>query len=838
MYRIVMSLIVVVAGLVASAGREARAEDFSVKAYDGQPFGVALIVRNGDITAVDSNDEITVAQLGDGALYPVNWGGSCRFLYDPKSTKEVMFRGQSLPIRPTATVDNGPWKVELELWWNAYKEQVTKAQTADNMPLQIDQYLVTMLARRLKQPPVDLSSRTYLPENSESRFVALMSGAESVRVALQRETLLQTSENQQKTTEPLPEPVLPRAVEIPEPAADVVVEPLAMHVPAEYFYVRLASYEDLTWARRQIDQLGTDVRDLMNARGFDYHMSTRIQDQLELHDTAIAQLLGPHVLDDIAIIGTDTFLREGASIGVLFHAKVNEVLAQSLDAQRLQRAKSEPGATLTEVTFDGDNGKHSLLATPDHRVRSYYVRSGDFHLITTSHSIANRFLEVSRDPESSLGALKEFRYARTVMPLSREDHLFVHLSDPFFRTFINPQTRIEMTRRAKSDNEMELVRLAVLAANAEKRPSNSIAGLIEGGFLPNGFGQRADGSVLQWDGVNLTDSVRGARGSFLPVNDVRFDKVTRDEVAAYQSFAQMYMRLWQRVDPASIAVRRVDEGDRERMVIDLHVCPFPLQDYAFLSWFQKDTTQKQLAPIDGVLAIAEANVMGTHAVAGLVDTPVDENLLKTAPTPNDFGLVPLTFVGDRRKDGLPFGIFGDKFPEDVPDDQVHHLSRTGYSNYGLRSAGYTFWSEKKESLSALAGKIKDVDAARKAKIRVQVADISHAQVSRVGHVLAWIQARKVADGNVEMLNRLASQFRVKPDEAASAAAVVFNATPVSPLNGMWTSEPGQPVKEKIAVDRMAYRQPFLNRLRGAVLELDSEGNVLTSHVELVLDKQP
>ena len=68
----------------------------------------------------------------------------------------------------------------------------------------------------------------------------------------------------------------------------------------------------------------------------------------------------------------------------LFHANSNDMLKRFLDNQRTQRAAKGDGVTLTDVPFDGLEQSASLLASLDNRVRSFYVSSGDFHLITTS----------------------------------------------------------------------------------------------------------------------------------------------------------------------------------------------------------------------------------------------------------------------------------------------------------------------------------------------------------------------------------------------------------------------------------------------------------------------
>ena len=156
----------------------------------------------------------------------------------------------------------------------------------------MDQYLLTMLAKRLNKPDVELKSPVWLPQNEESRFFAFLTGTESIRIAMQKDALLATAKGRELATQPIPKAALPPAVTIPEPAADVQVEPLAMVIPPEYFYARLQGYDDLSWARQQIDQFGADLRDLSTARGFDFHLSERIENQLELRDTKLAQMLG------------------------------------------------------------------------------------------------------------------------------------------------------------------------------------------------------------------------------------------------------------------------------------------------------------------------------------------------------------------------------------------------------------------------------------------------------------------------------------------------------------------------------------------------------------------
>ena len=838
---LMLSMLITTTCLTASCG-SIRADDVTLKAYFEEPLGVAFLQVTDSSSGTLKTVEFSLNDISGDVLYPTpESGGRSFFLFNPKTAKSITFRGKMMPLVPVATVDSGVHAVHMDLWWKAFVRQAHKIESANSYPLEIEQYVLSMLAQRLGKPDVTLKSRAYLPSDDTSNVVAFLTGTESIRIAMQKESLLKSDKHHEAATEPLPVATSPPPVAIPEPANNVEVEPLAMMIPPECFYTRLASYVDLTWLRHRIDEWGTDLRDLSSSRGFDYHLSQRIQDQLELHDTALAQLLGPAVIDDIAIIGSDTFLREGAGIGVLFHARSNELLKQSLDLQRRQRAEKEPGITLTDVTFDGDEGKHSLLASPDNSVRSFYVAHGDFHLVTTSRTIARRFLEVARVPESSLGATKEFRYARTIMPLSRNDNAFLYLSDPFFRTFIRPDFRIEMTRRAQSESEMELVRMAALAAHAEGRPANSLQDLVGGGFLPTGFGQHADGSVLLWDGNTVADSLRGVRGAFIPVPDVVVETATPTEVASYAEFARLYTRIWQRMDPAVVGLRTVDEGAVERMIVDLHVFPFPRQQFGFLQLLSPQKAQQQLAPIAGAIFVAEANVIGLEPViVGIMDREIVFKVNDDASVEVDQSQEPDWFFG-----GRPFKVvdsfLGTDFTSEMKEGEIIPRPNTGNyvpEGFVLRSGDYAFLAKSESTLENLRNKVLRIDADRPAELRVHVADLKSAKFTASVHAIAWNQANQISNGNVALLNRLVTLYHVASTDAATTAESIFNATRTNPLAGSFHANANGPVTARGNIAVGDYRVPLLNKMRGAEFELTTEGITLTTHFEVLMEKSP
>ena len=93
-----------------------------------------------------------------------------------------------------------------------------------------------------------------------------------------------------------------------------------MRVPAECFYVRFGSFANFLWLQDTLAKWGGDAQNLIALRGLDRGMSRHIEKELVLKQTVLSRMLGDTVIADVAIIGTDTFFREGACYGILFHA--------------------------------------------------------------------------------------------------------------------------------------------------------------------------------------------------------------------------------------------------------------------------------------------------------------------------------------------------------------------------------------------------------------------------------------------------------------------------------------------------------------------------------------
>ncbi|MGD9721163.1 MAG: hypothetical protein AB7O59_03800 [Pirellulales bacterium] len=737
----------------------------------------------------------------------------------------------------------------LEAWWRDFSAAADARSTPRDFPPIVEEYLVDTLSRRLS-----LAIPERAPASSTSVLAAelnLLAGTESARQEAAREILL-AGPAPPLASETLPEELPPPKPEVLNPA-EAEVEPLAMHVPIECFYVRFGSFPNFLWLRQRMEQWGGELRDIISERGFDYGLNDRMERQLALRTSKTAELFGERVIGDVAMIGTDTFLREGAAIGVMFHAKNNLALTADFTQQRAAIVKETPGAKLELIKIDGR--PVSFIGTPDNTLRSFYASDGDFHLITTSRTIVERFLATGAGKHESLGASEAFRLARTHMPLARNDTVFAYFSPAFFHNLLSGPYQIELARRMRSAVEIELVPIARLAARGEGRPAESIDQLVAAGFLPQGFGQRSDGSQLVVDGAAISDSVRGAAGTFLPVPDVPVSKVTPQELATYQQFAETFQSSWGAMDPIVAGVQRapVGDGKLERVTVDLKAAPLSPQHTQMLSQWLGPPTDQRLAPIEGDVVSFEAVMRGGSFFAG------QEHHLFGALRDADpaialdprSGLIAQLikaqlqglqgYLGAWPNPGFLQLFVG--LLEGQPDANGFSRSLTGV--WRRQFQNFTLLSFHPEILQMISPQLRFVKAERPAQVWIHAGDLANSRLAPFINAYGYRQSRQIALGNARFMNMLVEQLHVVPADAMTTAERLLGAKLLEPLGGKyeltdlsggrraWTST--SLVKNPDASQPPAdYQFPALNWFRSVDLELMTEGDQLAIHGQMIM----
>lgn len=850
---------------------------FEIEAYSGQPFGVGYIrtdyrekwqrYQAYDVTYELTDDEKRTHYPAYGrhsvpgaAMDGQIAGTSAYFLFRGDQPMTITFDDGISPIRQTITpkTDSRNHAVLLGRWAQQYFSSArAAAQSRHHLPV-VENYTVGMLVRRLK---LEQPTNGYSWDGGESwgQFAGYFLGTEELRLALQQKRLLGSKEDDEPLDTPLPVAASPPPIEIPDVGDIELSEPLAAHVPAECFYVRFRSYADSRWFRQLLNTWGGEVRETSKDRSLDYGVQARMERQLALRETDLAKLLGEHVIGEMAFIGTDMFVREGASLGVLFQAKQGTLLSAAIAAQRAQSLAEGKG--VSEQTIEIAGHRVSFLSTPDNRVRSYYAVDGDFHLVTTSSTLVRRFFEAGQGNEA-LADLKEFRWARSKQPADANNAVLMYLSDPFIRLIVSPAYRVEMTRRMRADADLELLELARLAAKGEEAVDGSIDELIAGGFLPPGFQKRADGSRVVLEKGVATDSMRGARRSFVPVFDVVIDQVTRSEAEAYQAFARFYRGLYERMDPAVAWVRQRDDGGgTKRIVVDFAVTPFTRQNLGGLAAMLAPATSDRLGSVDGAMLSIEA-LTNSRIFAGLLDHDASFSIKGGQIITPDWVMTsrPI-YVGER-------GHFIRSFLENHTESR--RVLGDGYFEFKSRAYFPPLFSGwQQDQWLVIGGDLATVrqvvpaleisPAERLAQVRLHIGDLGRSKLAPICRAGLYLHDRGASQSNARLLDTLRQQLHVADDEGLAAFENVLAARPVCPLGGTY-SKPGFIGNERTVAGKRwsssawgqrapqtlgeihsipeEYEPQLLDWFRGLDAEIRFEDRTFWTHVELHVAADP
>ncbi|MGD9126707.1 MAG: hypothetical protein PVH19_04940, partial [Planctomycetia bacterium] len=640
-----------------------------IEAYAGQPFGVGKIVLRlspGELPQPLGAEGIMLTEAKGRTLYPAietppdttlvrqilvdspllkggpvreEVGGIIQGFLDqtPPTTIYFLFKGTT-PLDLTIGTRTPMRRIVRPIrsqeglnrlardWWKQYTagpKSFLGLKTSDYPPV-VRSYLESMLSARLGFPLPPLEKKDPTQAMLEEQL-GLMLGTEMIQTAMIRDRMLGDASLSETPTLPLP--VAKQWPPLGELSIDkkVKVEPIAMRVPEECFYIRFGNYANFLWMQDTMKRIGGDAGNLVSLRGLDYETTKRMEDQLLIKQTVLGRVLGGTLISDVAMVGTDLFMREGASFGLMFEARNTFLLNREFSTQRAERLKQ---GGVTEETVEIDGRKVSFIHSEDNAVRSFYLADGGYIFVTSSKEVMRRFIATGqKQPVGALGATDEFRHARSVMPISRQDTVFVYFSDAFFRNMAGPHYWVEMRRRLQAVADIEVLKLARLAAAGEegvelkKNAAETVPLLKQAKLLPANFGPRPDGSKAVFDTRGqLVDSLRGRRGFFVPIPDVPVENITVSEAAAYRRFLSFYHENWGRLDPMIVGIRRDDLGKGvDRITVDAQANPFAKKHYDMLLSRTGPAESRKVAPVEGNIFDFQVVLPDQYLFVGLQD---------------------------------------------------------------------------------------------------------------------------------------------------------------------------------------------------------------------------
>ena len=820
-----------------------------VEAYRGEPFGMARVtidLPQGAPADAASDDRLAVVESNQRVLYPVIGGGSAApvrrilrsFLNVETSSSATfyfMFRGdepldltvyspepQRITFEPEDDAEE--FNELLDDWWDATEDRFRNVFRQAEYPVLVENYLTATWARRLDREMPQPSRQLFGRFQLGAPWVSQLMANEAYQTQVEHDLLLGRLGADEQATLPLPgvagverEPA-PSDQELPAPPAALPppIEPIAAHVPRECFYMRFGNFPNYLWFRDFLRHWQGDLGNMIVMQSIDHNNSERFQQQIAVGESKLARVMGPTVIRDVAIIGLDPYMRDGAAMGILFHANNGMLLGRNLSGQREAAMQRHAGAA--EKTVRIADHDVSFSSSPDGRLRSYYAIDGDYHLVANSRQLVERFFEAGAG-DGALATTAGFQDARAARPLDRDDTIFLFASSSFLENLSGPHYRIELDRRLRSIGEMRALKLARFAAKTEGHNAESIDELIEVELLPPGFGQRIDGSKLvsepsprgqgensepsppgrgQGEGApakgnNLTstsgDTLRGTPGWMVPIPDVVIDKITPSEARRYAEFRRELENTVGGFSPISVALKReqspADKG-WDRITADIRVAPYSQMPIARWPNMLGPTESVRMAPIAGDVVSLEliVDALGepVHLFGGLRDfrTPlvVRQGQVEADAPPAEYIRA---YVG-----GWPRPHLIDRFlgRADGPLDEDGIAGTTGLFDLWLRRADDFFlFSFKRDVLLEVGEQLAMVDAEKPAQIRLYVDDLSDKQLADAVTAYGYMRARDASASGARFMNSLTTLLHVPVKDARTVADNLVAGTFDCPLNG-------------------------------------------------------
>lgn len=843
------------------------------EAYVGQPLGVGRVtvdVLRGMPLLPLHDERFTVAERSGRAIYPVVKTEPARqFLRNllgiqtPRTvTLYFLFRGeepfelsvyspmeQGVNITPVHN-QNAHQRLMSE-WWEELTQRWSQLQQDPEFPPIAENFLVASFSRRLGLPIPKVGSGLLGLQKRDTALQDLF-GGESALLKTDRSLVLGRPLAAQEK-QPLPQDPTWRDTKIdPQQVEAVTVEPLAEHVPEECFYLRFGNFTNYFWFRDLSTKWDGDFKNMLLRRGINHRSTKRIEQQLSLKENALSRILGPQFISDAAIIGLDPYLNQGAAIGLLVQARNSFLLSQDFMRQRREALTNFPEAEESTVQIGGQDV--SLIATPDGRVRSYYVQSGDFHLVTTSRKMVKRFLEATQG-ERALASLPSFRLARQKLALDREDTVFGFFSEKFFQHLCSPAYWIESRRRMQAMRAPLILELARHAADCEGLPAISEEGLIACGILPESFGHRPDGSYIEETDQGPEDSLRGAPGFFLPVGDVTVEECSAAEAQAYQKFLTEFSEEVGQLPPISLGVQRLpageDAGDERTLLIDVMAEPLGNVKLGMLANALGDPIDEQLQPIEGdvvsfsvVLDLPVPLIGGERQphmlFGGIRDfrSPLVVHHGKVVPNAPRSELI-RAYVGAWPRPGILQLLQGPQLATGPEPQQL------GEQMWQAQAEQFLVISFKPDVIRAVQPQLAFEPAKRNAQLRVYVDDLTDKELADTVNAIGYMRARETSVAPSRLMNSLANLLHVPREQCLELAQQLVDGDFVCPLGGeyqliettqglpTWSSS-ALPEKNRFLLTEVPedFKLSLLEWFRGVSGDLRVADGELAAHVDL------
>jgi hypothetical protein len=375
---------------------------------------------------------------------------------------------------------------------------------------------------------------------------------------------------------------------------------------------------------------------------------------------------------------------------------------------------------------------------------------------------------------------------------------------------------------------------------------------VRANLLPAGFGQRADGSRLVESKDGMLDSLRGRRGTFLPIPDVKIESITPSEARSLQRFRAAYEGDWQQMDPVLVSVRRQagPAAGTERVTVDAQATPFANKHFEMLSKWLGPPMRQRLAPVPGDLISAQASARG-GSLMNTGDQFLFAALRDADPAFGADGIGAMLFkdwnargyIGSWPQAGLLslLGANGNVQPD------ANGFARLLLGQWERIYGQFTLMSFHPEVLEEVAPQLRFEPVNRPGQVWLRSEDLTASTLATKVNSLGYRRALRSSQGIARFINSFTEQLHVPQKQDLSQAESLLDAKLVDPLGGkfellpnhsgrpLWMSTvTADPRFQGTASMPSGYQFPALKWFRGMNADVLMQPTQLVAHAEIDL----
>lgn len=419
------------------------------------------------------------------------------------------------------------------------------------------------------------------PRRTElSELMHTTTAATSMQEALQHDRGLRLGLDEGPATVPLAE-LSPPALEehpwprmtaaLPDPSAGVP-EPLAQATPADFWYVRFDDIRTMLTVLDEADTWITPVAHIMEERAEVRDLSARYQAQLGLRRSGLAKTLGHTVVERVAVMGSDPYLREGSDVTFVFELHNQTVFDTELGRHMAEYRSEVPG--IVESSFV--HGAHTVTVQgdPTGTVRQHRATVGDLAVVSNSPGAIRAVLDAIDGKGRRLSDEPDLAYMLARDPGEHDG--FAFLSDRFIANVVGPRQKVMASRRQRALAELLTPGYAALLYGwLEGRAPADTEALIASGLLDRAELRHGSGDPITFEPGAPARSRWGSPAALTPLIDLgELAMVTEEEHSGYEGFVRGYQDYWRQfIDPVAVRLD-LEEGDGgTEAVVDVRVLP-------------------------------------------------------------------------------------------------------------------------------------------------------------------------------------------------------------------------------------------------------------------------